>query len=268
MRRTSARTVKKGAIDKFLVQDASKNTEPGQKVDLVDESESVHPEKMAPVSNADLKELLLKMEKKMDTGFAQINERVDKLAERVERIDSEVEDVKTAQKHDRDMLNNMEEELANLRNSLLLSQVYSRKYHLLLYGVTGYETTPHETIKRVRKFAEEDLKLEAEYAKRIVIRNAHRLQKRDPGPTPIIVVFLLWEERNSFLKSAKNLAGTKMSVRTDLPPILKQKRGELASKAYEIRRDENIQARIQERGVDIYIETRRNSAESWTRRVL
>jgi hypothetical protein len=104
----------------------------------------------------------------------------------------------------------MKGEVCNLRQSLFHSQVHSRKYNLLIYGVEVYETSPAATIEQIRQFAV-DQKLEEEYAKRISIRNAHGMQKRDSVPTTIIVVFLYWTEREAFLQPGKRLAGTKMS---------------------------------------------------------
>jgi hypothetical protein len=227
---------------------------------------------MAAVSNMELKELILglesKLDKKLDEGFEKVSERVDKLSDKVEVLEVDVDVVKQHQAKDHEKIERMEQELGELRRSLLLTQVYSRKYHLLLYGVEGFESTPVACIERVRKFATENLKLDEDFAKKLVIRNAHRLQKRDTGPTPIIVVFLYWQQRNTFMRAGRNLAGTKMSVRTDLPPVLKQRRGQLASKAYKIRRDENVQARVQEKGIDVWVETRRTSAEPWVKRII
>jgi hypothetical protein len=174
--------------------------------------------------------------------------------------------VRKSQATDHSKIEQLEETISELQKSLLTTQTYSRKYHLILYGVDGFENSPRATIERVRTFAAESLKLGESFAKNLTIRNAHRLQKRESGATPIIVVFLYWAERDDFLKAGRNLAGTKMRVSTDLPPVLKQKRGMLAHRAYEIRRDENVQARVQERGIDIWIETRKTSTEPWRKR--
>ncbi|XP_014680290.1 PREDICTED: protection of telomeres protein 1-like, partial [Priapulus caudatus] len=87
----------------------------------------------------------------------------------------------------------------------------------------------------------------------MTICTAHRLQRRaTDNPATIIGVFLYWSDREAFLKARPNLRGSKMSVRTDLPPELEMKRGALAHTAYEIRRDEKIQTRLRENGVDIW----------------
>jgi hypothetical protein len=221
------------------------------------------------VSNKELKALIMglegKIDQKLDQCFEKISERVDKLNEKVENLEVDVVWSKKAQGEDHTLIIKMADEIAELKQSLLHTQLYSRKYHLLVYGVEGFESTTPACIERVRRFAVDNLKLEEKFAKNMVIRNAYRLQKRDTGATPIIVVFLLWAERDAFLRAGKNLSGTKMSVRTDLPPELKKKRGELAHRAYEIRRDRQIHARVQERGVDIWIETRNSGTQPWRR---
>jgi len=152
--------------------------------------------------------------------------------------------------------------MLDLKRSLLASQTHSRKYNLLLYGGEGQDTKPEETIERVRRFAYENLKLGEQLARKLAFRNAHRLQRRESGPAPIIVVFLFWSEREAFLRAGKNLKDTKMSVRTDLPPELKKRRGELAHEAYKMRQ-QGVQARIREKGADVWIETRNDSGQLW-----
>jgi len=161
----------------------------------------------------------------------------------------------------------LEGEVSALRQSLLQSQVHERKHNLLIYGLEGNENSPRETIEIIRKFAVEKLKMDEDFAKRISFKNAHRLRKRENATTPIIAVFLFWTERDAFLRAGKNLAGSRISIRTDLPPELKLKRSILAREAFEMRRDNNIQARVRERGTDVWIETRGNNTEQWGKRL-
>jgi hypothetical protein len=207
-----------------------------------------------------------KLDAKVTTGFESMNQNMAKLTDKVEALEFDVETVKTTQTKTEEKMQLMQEEMDTLKRSLLSTQAYARKYHLLLYGVDGTDTQPKDTIERVRRFAKESLKLEENYANKIVIRNAHRLQKRMEGPATIVIVFLYWSEREAFLRAGPNLRGTRMSVRTDLPPELKQLRGRLASAAYDIRQNEKIHARIREKGPDVWIETRRDSSSPWSRR--
>lgn len=68
------------------------------------------------------------------------------------------------------------------------------------------------------------MKLEDEFTKNMQIRNAHRLQSPDT-PTPNIVAFGIWTERETFLRAGINLRGTKITIRIDLPPELDKQGG-------------------------------------------
>jgi outer membrane murein-binding lipoprotein Lpp len=207
------------------------------------------------------------LDAKVTTGFSSLNENMAKLTDKVEALEFDVDAVKSTQAQNDKRMQRMQEEMDVLKRSLLSTQAYARKYHLLLYGVDGQDRTPKDTIERVRTFAKNSLKLDENYANKIVIRNAHRLQNRqDGGPATIVIVFLYWSEREAFLRAGPNLRGSKMSVRTDLPPELKQLRGRLASEAYDIRQNEHIHARIREKGADVWIETRKDSSSPWSRR--
>jgi len=203
---------------------------------------------------------------KVTSGFANLNDSISKLTDKVDTLEFEVEAVKKVQKNEGQTIAEMRDEIDTLKQSLLATKVYSRKYHLLLYGVDGHETNSTDTIARVRMFTKDSLKMEGEFAKSMTIQNAHRLQKHVDAPATIIVVFLYWSEREAFLKAGPNLRGSKMSVRTDLPPELRKRRGELASIAYELRRNQNLQTRIREKGAEVWIETRKNSSTPWKKR--
>jgi hypothetical protein len=233
---------------------------------------SVHKKKMATenanngdsVSLSDLHKCIVSMGLKLDDGFADIKTSLSNLTEKVESIKMEVENIKADQASDREIIGDLREEVKDLRASLLHTQVYSRKYHLLVYGLQGHETDPKDTIDKVRTFAKNNLKMDESVANSLRIRHAHRLQRRENGPAPIIIHFLYWSERESFLRAGPNLRQTNMSVRSDLPPELKKKRGELAREAYEIRQN-GQQARLREKGADLWIETRATATVRWQR---
>jgi len=236
--------------------------------------------KMAKVTNNDLQKLMSDLaskmasmdekldekmsalDQKMSDGFSSLNIKIKELDDKFDVLESDVAEVKVDQVGSHKKNSELENAVNELRRSLLASQVYSRKYHLLLYGIEGYEISPEETIKVVRNFAKNSLKLGEEFANRVTIRNAHRL-RRNEGPTAIIVVFLYWSEREAFMNASRNLKGTGKSVRTDLPPELKQYRHSLAGEAYKLRQELKIHTRIRERGADIWLETRTSLTDQW-----
>ena len=80
----------------------------------------------------------------------------------------------------------------------------------------------------------------------IIIQISHRIprnpqNKYKPGaPYALIVKFSRMEDRNKVLNQARITTIPKgMTVRTDLPSQLKKKRGELAHKAYLMRKDQD-----------------------------
>jgi hypothetical protein len=142
------------------------------------------------------------LDAKVTTGFADMNQSMAKLSDKVESLEFEVETVKTTQAKTEEIMQRMQEEMDTLKRSLLSTQAYARKYHLLLYGVDGNDTLPKGTIDRVSRFAKDSLQLDESYANKIVIRNAHQLQKRmEGGPATIVIVFLYWSEREAFLRA-------------------------------------------------------------------
>jgi hypothetical protein len=158
------------------------------------------------LSNADLRQLIVtdlkalivgsqeSLDKKLQDGFADMNENMSNLTTKIGTLELDVDQIRSDQTDDRKQIKNLEGEVSSMRESLLGSQVHARKYNLLIYGLEGYETAPSGTMERVRKFAVEDLKMDENYAKNISFENGHRLQKRDSGPTPIIVVFNHWTD--------------------------------------------------------------------------
>ena len=73
--------------------------------------------------------------------------------------------------------------------------------------------------------------------------------------------FAAYEDRELVLANAYKLAGTKRKILSDLPVVMKKERGRLASEAYKIRHDEELQTRIKDKGLDVYLEVRKESSD-------
>ena len=97
------------------------------------------------------------------------------------------------------------------------------------------------------------MRLDREYVDKLIIAHTHRIARRTQsfadatvrGPPTIIIKLITMKDRNYILGAAKNIPrGSKISVKTDLPTRLKEKRYKLA---YTLRqRDTNIKTRIRE----------------------
>lgn len=129
-----------------------------------------------------------------------------------------------------------------------------------------------------------DLGISREEAARIIIVNAYRLPRKsrdtdgaaagDQGPDPIIAKFAIMRDRQRILEAYDNqsrnknaaadhvtsrgaTAGTssRISVRTDLLPTMKFRRGKLANTAYNLRKEKkNLSTKIFVIGTDVIVQ--------------
>lgn len=150
-------------------------------------------------------------------------------------------------------------------------ECHNRKYNLLIYGLALKD---HESIYTSLRNFFQTLNISSDRANNILMANAHILPRRafgnvpSKGPIPIIVRFVYFRGRALVLTSARNLRSEKITVRTDLPPRLKQILAALAKRASELRRDgvafrtcirESIQL------VEVWIEIQKSKGDPWTR---
>ena len=167
--------------------------------------------------------------------ISDINNVVSGLTNKVEHLESEVMDlhnntkvVETQVQH----VKHLEERILHIENKLEYSVLRDRKYNVLIYGVpTGEGRENTEEI--VRDFFDKKLALGKEFAKNVLISNTHRLPRIDKnkseGPPAIIVKMTSMKSRNDILAAGRNIPrGSRMSIRTDLPSRLKEKRSQLA----------------------------------------
>ena len=60
------------------------------------------------------------------------------------------------------------------------------------------------------------------------------------------------------LSNAYKLVGSKRRIIADWPVQMKNERGRLSKIAYRIRKDELLQTRIKDKGLDVYLEVRKD----------
>ena len=82
----------------------------------------------------------------------------------------------------------------------------------------------------------------------------------------MIIRFSSWDDRELVLSYAKNLLNTGKRILTDLPTKMKIERNRIANIAYQIRKGKELQTRIKDKGLDLYLEVRKNKAAKWVRR--
>jgi hypothetical protein len=244
------------------------------------------PTKESEVSMSELKELMLNMQKTMDVHFSDLSANITKLTERVEKNEEKTDKNETAIKDinkeicemavalndltTADMVNSMDEilsRLSYLEKAEAEGAMYSRKNNLMVHGIPGNESDNELTEIKIRDFAKNELKLESFDS--VVLANCHRLPKKSTswGKTdssdPIVIKFIRWQDREAFLRAAKNLGrNSTKRIRTHLPPDMAKARAKLSTVAYN-KRLEGIHARIREKGASIVMDLRADSSSRW-----
>ena len=159
----------------------------------------------------------------------------------------------------------LQERIERLEEHIRYQEARSRKYNLLFYGI---EHKDEDTLKTIKDFFQNDLKLGKSTVEDMVIANAHRVPRKvevTNAPDPIIVKFARMEEREMVYRARTQLPFTsKKSVRTDLPADLKRKRGALSQIAYTMRKKDKMQTRIIESPRDVKLKFRKTKKDEWT----
>ena len=241
------------------------------------------------VTNNQLKMLIVNLDKTMSQGMKDLDNkithkideltvRVHGLTDRVERVEGEnvefahkIKNFETTQNAVADLTNKVKQ----LEQKLEYNELRDRKYNILIYGIPE-KSTPNQysenTESIVREFICKD------FVSNLVISNTHRLPRRgisEPGIPPAIIVKLAtMRSRNDILGAARNIPrGTKISIRTDLPARLKEKRARLAKIAYDMRKqNSSLKTRIRESipKQDVWLEFRNfsvaldSNAQTWS----
>ena len=181
-----------------------------------------------------------------------------------------------------------QKEIKRLEDKLTMSEIYNRKMNLLFYGIR-MEQKDESTAEVLRKNLVK-MGMDKDSIAKIKFVNAHRLPSRsaarnesgssekEDAPTPIIAKFVYMEDRNAVLNAyeqfQRNVRGAprgeetaaprfRISVRTDLPPQLKARRGVLAAQAYKLRREKGLATKISVQGAKVVLFTREKGTTQW-----
>ena len=163
----------------------------------------------------------------------------------------------------------LDKKITELDNKLKLLEKHDRKYNLLFYGIAEPEEEEVEDpIEKLRTLFVDDLNIDMTIANRMQFTHGHRVPSRGKGPRPIILRFLSYQDRELVLNNAKLLAGSKRRILVDLPTSMKIERDRLAKEAFHIRKKEDMQTRIKDKGLDVYLEVRKKSTDKWVKRAV
>lgn len=251
------------------------------------EGESDNADPSRHLTLADLQRCMSEFSDKICVKLNALTEEVGLLTGKIDDLEGSVnlnsEKIRDLEK---DKLPKLASELAKLEEKLLLLEIYNRKSNLLFYGIA--ERNGENVFAELKK-AFVSLGLSEEDAAKIALVNAHRLPRRPqstssvpstptaPAPAPIIAKFITMTDRDrifaAFEKKQRDRGKipyqhdgqpiSRMTVRSDLPPILKSKRGILASKAYHLRKERGVSTRIFLKGVKMVLEWKEKGTTRW-----
>lgn len=217
--------------------------------------------------------------------------KMDKISDEVNKLSNKLSDLENAVEYNSGKIADLEKtelpnikekltkEIKRLEDQLTINEIYQRKANLLFYGIQ--KEGENENVADVLHQTFDKLGLSKDRAARIKFANAHRLPRRAAGPntdgnqkypTPIIAKFVMMEDRNLVLQAYEHgqrqlrrgagapgeatVQPARISVRTDLPPKLKARRGVLANLAYKLRREKGVSTRIMVIGANVELHTK------------
>lgn len=200
----------------------------------------------------------------MTVEFKQIHESLQNHEDRLAELEKQQNEVVNPQVDKMDML---EDALKELQDRMTEQEARSRKYNLSFYAIP--KEAGEVTHEIIIIFLLEKLSISSESGESILIENSQRVKKnpkstyKSNAPEAVIVKFVRMEDRNMILNLARFKTLPKgYAVRTNLPVHLKKKRGELARKAYELRKWG--MTRIRETKVDdVIMEYRLKDEKGW-----
>jgi hypothetical protein len=238
----------------------------------------------AEVTNAELKDLLLSMDRRINARMDAIEAQVKNTLERVTNNEKKIGDLAESVEHNANRIQQLDKgsihqmtarinflEL-NLRNEMTLREIHDRKQNLLFYGAK--KEREEDVYQVVRDFLVSDFNFTEPEANNVFIVNAHRLpSSRRPDqqdgeqkrPDPIIVRFGCMYDRDCILEAARTrgfITDRKPIVcYTDLPARMKRLRGQLATQA-KVLRAEGKYTRIRVDGTKVILEFRDKQAKN------
>lgn len=160
----------------------------------------------------------------------------------------------------------MTEKINDLDKKLLQLEKHDRKHNLIFHGID--EEKNEKIYDKMRNYFVQSLHLDAEKARHIYFSNGHRLpvDAKFTGQKPVIMRFTNYEDRELVLAQAFNLAGSGISILTDLPVVMQKERQRLAKVDYSIRQNEKLKTRIRDKGLDMVLEVRKDKNKQWVQR--
>ena len=196
-----------------------------------------------------------------------ISESVDKNKEEIEKIIRQQNEFNTNYEKIMALANSLEQKEALIKHLQIRLEAleyenrkqkdkneeweqHSRKMNLWIYGVE--ESEKENTKQAVRDFCIKTLKLKANVVDSWWIKNTHRVGDPNNKKRPIIVAFVLWDDRQALLRSGKDLFqynkdnSTTYAIKTDLAPRARQLRKDLYEVSNNMKDAEGCQSKVRD----------------------
>ena len=180
---------------------------------------------------------------KQQNEFNQKHDEIIKLAKSLREKDLMIE-------HMNRRIENLEDENRAAKDREEIREQHGRKMNLWIYGVDEPEK---ENVKvTLREFCITVLGLKNEVVDRWAIKNVHRVGQNKMPQRPIIVAFLIWDDRQALLRANKDLFqynkdnNTNFAVKTDLAPRARQRRKDLNYVNQKMKAKEHCEGRVRD----------------------
>lgn len=224
--------------------------------------------------------------------------KIDNLTEEVSQLSKKVNEVEKSVQFNSDKIteiekkelpeirSNIQSSLSKLEEKLIMMEIYNRKSNLLFYGIPE---SRGENVFTLLRSTFVSLGVSEEDAAVISFANAHRLPQRNatsssaaspPAPPPIIAKFATMMDRDRILSAFDQqqrdrgkrdappadqpIQHRRISVRVDLPPALKVRRGILAGVAFKLRKERNLSTKITVDRATVILQWKEKGSQRWT----
>ena len=172
------------------------------------------------------------------------HEEIIKLAESLKEKDLMIE-------HMHRRIENLEEEKNMAKDREEIKEQHGRKMNLWVYGVD--EPEKENMKKTLNDFCTSVLGLRREVVEGWLIKNVHRVGDYKMAKRPIIVAFVLWDDRQTMLRANKNVYQYNSEndtsyavIKTDLAPRARQLRKDLNYANQRMKAAEKCEGRVRD----------------------
>ena len=96
------------------------------------------------------------------------------------------------------------------------------------------------------------------------MKSATRLQSNWESSAPLKIAFFYPADRDACLRCGKNLKGTNISLRSDLPKAIRIERDILASRAHNMKKTGEVtHTKVREKGISMWLEVKYPNEDKW-----